>query len=193
MRLSEGSEIEVLRTTNDRGKGAINLTGNEFGQTIVGNAGNNVLEGKEGSDVLTGGGGKDVFVLSNSAVTDPGAANIDRISDYGSGDIVDITQILNVAPGSNVVTGGYLRVTTSGLVQVDLDGGGNNWVTLSSINNGGAVNVRYLSGGVATSVSASRVIDANQGISSAVSAFGAAQPGLIAEMMLAHHDIISLI
>ena len=121
-----------------------------------------MLEGKEGSDVLTGGGGKDSFILSNAAVTSPGAANIDRISDYGSGDVVDITQILNVAPGSNVIAGGYLRVTTSGLVQVDLDGGGNNWVTLSSINNGGAVTVRYLSGGVATTVSASRVSDVQQ-------------------------------
>ena len=44
--LSQGSEIEVLRTTNDRGKTAINLTGNEFDQTIVGNAGNNIIEGK---------------------------------------------------------------------------------------------------------------------------------------------------
>ena len=44
--LSEGSEIEVLRTTNDKGKTAINLTGNEFDQAIVGNAGNNALEGK---------------------------------------------------------------------------------------------------------------------------------------------------
>jgi phospholipase/lecithinase/hemolysin len=205
--LSEGSEIEVLRTTNDRGKGAINLTGNEFAQTIVGNAGNNVLEGKEGSDVLTGGGGKDSFILSNAAVTSPGAANIDRISDYGSGDVVDITQILNVAPGSNVITGGYLRVTTSGLVQVDVDGGGNNWVTLSSINNGGAVTVCYLSGGVATTVSASRVSDAQQVLSSGTfegigpgpsesggfTTVGPDQLGFAAEMMLAHHDIISLI
>ena len=140
----------MLRTTNDRGRGAINLTGNEFDQTIVGNAASNVIEGKAGSDILTGGGGKDIFVLSNAAVTNPGVANIDRISDYGSGDIVDIGQILNVAAGTNVIAGGYLRVTTSGLIQVDMDGGGNNWVTLSSINNGGAVTVRYLSGGVAT-------------------------------------------
>ena len=46
--LSAGSEIEVLRTTNDRGKGAINLTGNEFGQTIIGNAGANVHRGQGG-------------------------------------------------------------------------------------------------------------------------------------------------
>jgi len=167
--LTEGSEIEVLRTTYDAGKGAINLTGNEFGQTIIGNAGNNIIEGKAGSDILTGGRGMDIFVLSNSAVTNPGAANIDQITDYRSGDIVDITQILNVVSGANIVTGGYLRVTTGGLIQVDVDGGGNNWVTLSSINGLSAVAVRYLSGGVATSVSVSRVADAQQAANSAAS------------------------
>lgn len=157
--LSEGSEIEVLRTTNDKGKTAINLTGNEFDQAIVGNSAANVLEGMGGADALTGGAGKDVFVLSHAAVSDPGPANIDTITDYASGDIVDVTQILSVAAGTNVLAGGYLRVTTGGLVQVDLDGGGDNWVTLSTINGTGAVAVRYLSGGAVTSVSANRVAD----------------------------------
>lgn len=155
--LSEFSEIEVLRTTNDKGKTAINLTGNEFGQTIVGNAGSNVLEGKAGADVLTGGAGKDVFVLSNAAVTNPGPASIDTITDYALGDVVDITQILNVGAGVDVTAGGYLRVTTGGFIQVDLDGGGDQWVTLSSINGSAAVTVRYLSGGSVASISAPRV------------------------------------
>ena len=157
--LSALSEIEVLRTTNDQGKTAINLTGNEFNQTIVGNAGNNILEGKGGADTFTGGAGKDVFVLSKAAVTSPGTANIDHITDYARGEIVDITQILSVAAGTNVISSGYLRVTTGGLVQVDMNGGGNNWVTLSTINGSSAVTVRYLSGGTATSVSVARVND----------------------------------
>jgi phospholipase/lecithinase/hemolysin len=196
--LSQGSEIEVLRTTNDRGKTAINLTGNEFDQTIVGNAGNNIIEGKAGSDVLVGGGGKDSFILSNAAVTSPGAANIDRISDYGSGDVVDVTQILNVSSGTNAITGGYLRVTTGGLIQVDLDGGANNWATLSSINNGGAVTMRYLSGGVATNISVARVADAQQMANSTVSLAPAgsddfSQHGFMAKMMFAHQDPTPLI
>jgi hypothetical protein len=164
--LSEGSEIEVLRTTNDKGKGAINLTGNEFDQTIIGNASSNVLEGKAGSDVLTGRGGSDVFVLSSAAIFDPGVANIDRITDYGSSDVIDIRQILNVASGTNPVTAGYLRVTTSGLIQVDMDGGGNGWVTLSTINSGGAVTVRYLSGGATTNLSVARVTETLQVVQS---------------------------
>ncbi|HXG81292.1 MAG TPA: SGNH/GDSL hydrolase family protein, partial [Sphingomicrobium sp.] len=171
--LNAGAEVELLQTSNGKGKGAINLTGNEFGQTIVGNAGSNVIEGKGGADVMTGGGGKDVFVLSMAAVTGPG--NIDRITDYGSGDVVDISQILSVAAGINVVSGGYVRVTTTGLIQVDLDGGGNNWTTLSEINNGGAVTIRYLSGGIPTNLSLSRVsAGSSLAIASAVAAAGLA-------------------
>jgi Ca2+-binding RTX toxin-like protein len=155
--LSAGSEIEVLQTNRTSAKTAINLTGNEFAQTLIGNTGANVLEGKGGADTLYGNRGNDRFVLSNDAVTSPGAANIDAIMDYAAGDLVDVSQILAVASGTNVATGGYLRVTTSGLVQVDLDGGGDDWITLSTINGTGSVTMRYFSGGAATDLSLSRV------------------------------------
>ena len=151
--LSSGSEIETLRTTNDNGKTAINLTGNDFAQALVGNAGANVLDGKGGADTLTGGGGKDVFLLG------PGTG-IDRISDYAKGEIVDVTRLLSVATGTNVATGGYLRVTRDGQIQLDSDGGADEWVTLSTINGSSAVTFRYLSGGSATNVSLSRVATA---------------------------------
>jgi phospholipase/lecithinase/hemolysin len=157
--LTPGSEIEVLRTTNDHGKGSINLTGNEFAQTIVGNSGANVIEGKAGADTLFGGAGNDRFVLSADALAN--AANADHIMDYASGDLVDMSQILKVAAGVNVLSGGYLHVTTSGLIQVDLDGGANNWMTLSTVNGSSAVSVRYLSGGVATTVSVARAADSS--------------------------------
>jgi phospholipase/lecithinase/hemolysin len=156
--LAAGSEVEVLRTANDKGKGAQDLTGNDFAQQIIGNNGANVLEGKGGADVFTGGGGKDVFVLSAAALADP--AQKDRIVDFGQGDLVDVSQVLAAAAGTDVIGGGFLRVTSSGLIQVDLDGGGDEWATLSSINGGGAVNIRYLSGGELTTVSASRVAEA---------------------------------
>jgi phospholipase/lecithinase/hemolysin len=155
--LAPGSEIEVLRTANGSGSSSINLTGNEFAQTLIGNAGANILEGKGGSDTLYGGAGNDRFVLGSDALLS--AANIDHIMDYASGDVVDVSQILKLAAGTSLVSGGYLRVTTSGLIQVDVDGGANNWVTLSSVNGSGPVTVRYLSGGVAATASLTRVSD----------------------------------
>jgi hypothetical protein len=159
--LAAGSEIEVLRTTNDKGKTAINLTGNDFDQAIVGNAGANVLDGKGGADQLWGGTGNDRFVLGNSALTKPDGSQVDHIMDYAKGDVVDVSQVLALAPGIDLVSGGYLRVTTGGLIQVDLDGGGNGWVTLSTINGSGAVSVRYLSGGTASTLSVARTSDAS--------------------------------
>ena len=199
--LNAGAEVEMLRTASDKGKTAINLTGNEFDQTIVGNGGSNVLDGRGGADVLIGGAGKDVFLLGPSAVTNPGPANIDRIADYGSGDIVDLTQLLSVAAGTNVAAGQFVRVTTSGLIQVDLDGGGNNWVTLSHINNGGAVTVRYLAGGVATSQSVSRVAETSLAQSGADEhprslgweSFEARQAGMMHDATAMHLDAASLI
>ena len=184
--LSPLSEIEVLRTTNDHAKTAINLTGNDFNQTIVGNSGANIIEGKGGADVLTGGGGNDTFILSDSALLGPG--NVDTITDYGKGDLVDVTQILNVAAGTNVSSGGYLRVTTGGLIQVDVDGGGDHWTTLSTINGNGSVSVRYLSSGTPTTVSLSRVADA-----SALNAMSAQDTSLDLLGVHQHHDAVDLI
>lgn len=190
--LAAGSEIEVLRTNSDAGRTAINLTGNEFGQKLIGNNGANVIEGKEGADILTGNGGSDRFVLSNDALMVPG--NIDTITDYRAADIVDVTQVLSVAAGTNIVSGGYLRVTTSGLVQVDVDGGGDEWGTLSTINGIGAVTIRYLSGGVATDVAVARVSNAlatAQGVDPSAALAG--QHAMDSEMMALHFAAAAVI
>jgi len=74
--LSAGSSIEVLGTQKDAGTTAINLTGNELAQHIIGNAGNNIINGGGGNDTLTGNGGHDTFVF-NSALSKGNVATID--------------------------------------------------------------------------------------------------------------------
>ena len=80
--LQSGTSIEMLRTSSDAGNTAINLTGNELAQKIVGNAGDNLIDGKGGPDSIWGLAGKDVFVFSAAL----GPANVDRINDYSPSD-----------------------------------------------------------------------------------------------------------
>ncbi|HVF36931.1 MAG TPA: DUF5801 repeats-in-toxin domain-containing protein, partial [Sphingomicrobium sp.] len=128
--------------TINGGDGNDSLYGNGGNDTLSGGNGNDTLNGNGGADNLSGGAGTDVFVMSNAAVTN-GAGNIDTIADYAAGEIVDITQIISVVTGTNVITAGYVRVTDTGLLQVDTNGGGNSWVTVSNITSGVNVTVRY--------------------------------------------------
>ena len=171
-KLAAAAEIEILSTTNAKAKTAINLTGNDYGQAIIGNAGNNVLEGKGGIDELTGGAGKDVFVLGTSAVLIPNGSQVDRILDYGRGDLVDLTQVLQVAQGTDVLGDGYLRVTSSGKIQVDLDGGDDEWVTLSTVNGNSPLSISYLHGGGVATATIGRTAETALGAAGATTAAG---------------------
>jgi serralysin len=79
--LEFGQQIEVLSTSNHGGTDAINLTGNDLNQVVIGNAGANVLNGGFGDDLLQGLGGADMFAFT----TTPGAGNVDTIVDFLSG------------------------------------------------------------------------------------------------------------
>jgi phospholipase/lecithinase/hemolysin len=99
--LNAGAEVETLRTTNDKGKTNVNLTGNELDQDIVGNLGANRLDGKDGVDSLFGGGGKDSFIFSSAI----GAGNVDTIEDFNARDdtILLDDAIFGGAPGALAV------------------------------------------------------------------------------------------
>jgi phospholipase/lecithinase/hemolysin len=105
--LSAGSEIEVLRTTNDQGRTAINLTGNDFNQTIVGNSGANILDGKAGADALVGGAGADRLIggagddfLTGGAGIDTyvfgGGSGHDHITDFARREVIAINGVAGV-------------------------------------------------------------------------------------------------
>ena len=68
--LALGEEVEAMETTSRLATTPLDLTGNEFGQTITGNDGVNrllggngadILFGREGDDILAGEGGSDVM------------------------------------------------------------------------------------------------------------------------------------
>jgi trimeric autotransporter adhesin len=76
--LAVGDNIEFLETTNAALTTAINLTGNEFGQTVTGNNGINTLRGLGGgdtldggadavADILVGGLGDDTYIIRSSS------------------------------------------------------------------------------------------------------------------------------
>jgi Ca2+-binding RTX toxin-like protein len=75
--LTAASSVEAL--TAKVGTASINLSGNEFANTIKGNAGKNKLSGMDGNDALTGGAGRDTFVFKTKLNK---KTNLDKIIDY---------------------------------------------------------------------------------------------------------------
>ena len=113
-KLGAGVHVELMTTNGSTGTSGIDLSGNEFVQSITGNAGNNRLEGREGSDTLRGLGGDDTFVFN----TKLGASNVDTVVDFN---VADDRFLLSDAIFTTVNTGilasGYFRSNTTGLAQ----------------------------------------------------------------------------
>ena len=109
--LAGGSEIEQLRTTNDRGKSAINLTGNDFVQEIIGNVGANGIDGKGGNDVLSGGAGNDRFIFSTLL---DAIRNVDRITDFNvRDDTIAIDDAIFTGLSTGTLPGAAFALSTS--------------------------------------------------------------------------------
>ena len=162
--LGSGQSVETLSA--NEGSGAINLTGNALGQSIYGNSSDNVLTSGGGADYMAGGAGNDVFVLTN-------AAGVSMIADYSAGDVVDVTQYLDVAGGTDLVAGGYVKILGAQL-QVDANGGADNFVTIANVSGSGAVALRYIAGGNLADVSVAR--SASQEPASAAKLSATAEP-----------------
>ena len=84
--MASGQEIEYLRAYGAGATAGVTLGGNEFANSLIGGSGNDVLDGGLGNDTLTGGAGNDVFRFSTAL----GPGNVDRISDFGAGDSIQL-------------------------------------------------------------------------------------------------------
>jgi serralysin len=94
--LTAGAEVEILGTVDYRLTDALNLTGNEFNNSITGNNGANVITGGGGADNLKGLEGADVFRYV--ATSDSAGSAVDRILDFVSGtDKIDLSAIDAIA------------------------------------------------------------------------------------------------
>jgi Ca2+-binding RTX toxin-like protein len=141
--LGTGVSIELLATAPNE-NGAIDLTGNELTQRIVGNDAANILNGKGGNDTLQGEGSGDTFVF-DTTLDDSGAdSNIDTIVDLQAGtDEIHLSQTVfaglaagplaaNVflfGAGATAATTPDHRIiydTSTGALRFDSDGDGAN-------------------------------------------------------------------
>ncbi len=133
--LAAGKSVETLSTSNNSGTGAINLTGNELANTLIGNFGVNQLDGKEGNDTLNGLNGADGFAFTTAL----GANNVDTIIGFVSGDdtiflddaIFTALGLGGLAPGAFVVGTAALDAddriiynSATGALSYDADGNG---------------------------------------------------------------------
>ncbi|MDQ6438121.1 calcium-binding protein [Mesorhizobium sp. LHD-90] len=141
--LGAGVEAELLRTTANGGTAAINLTGNEFAQTVYGNAGNNVINGKGGADVLRGFAGNDTYVVDNKAdqVIETVGGGVDTVTastSYALGAGVEVEALRTTSSGGTAainLTGNALKQSITGNAGDNIlhDGGGSGADTLSGL------------------------------------------------------------
>ena len=128
--LAAGTFVDVLRTNNDAGFVAINLTGNAFSQTLVGNAGANILSGLDGNDSLFGLGGNDQLVgglgidaMDGGAGRDLliGGRGADRINTGGTDGVRDTVRYTSLLDGGTTsATRDQVRGFVRGQDKIDL-------------------------------------------------------------------------
>jgi Ca2+-binding RTX toxin-like protein len=110
--LQAGTSVEGFGAYSSSSTNQMDLTGNEFSQSIVGNNASNVINGMGGADKMEGYGGNDYYVVDNQG---------DRVVEYdGQGyDIVFATTSFTLAGFNNLSAieslGAYDQASTAAL------------------------------------------------------------------------------
>ena len=117
-----------IASNGDRFFGIENLRGSGSNNSLTGDSFANILTGGSGVDTLTGGASNDTFVFADGS-TGVGNGNRDVITDFATGDVVDLsgyagTFVLATAFATGTSTQVMLDTTTvagSTLIHLDLD------------------------------------------------------------------------
>ncbi|WP_275787764.1 hypothetical protein [Pararhizobium gei] len=164
--LGASAYVETLQTTLATGTGALNLTGNNLGQTITGNDGANIIDGKGGADTMTGRAGNDIYIVDNSGdkTIELAAGGIDTIQSGVTWTLATETERL-ILLGTAAIngTGNGLANTITGNSAANLIDGGGGIDTLTGgngndtyiVDNSNDVVVEISSGGTNDTVLAS--------------------------------------
>jgi Ca2+-binding RTX toxin-like protein len=107
------NHIEKLQLV---GANAIRGTGNALNNEIIGSSANNTLLGGLGNDVLTGGLGADFFVFNTKLGS---TSNSDTITDFTSGDRVQLSKKIFTKLKSDTTAEGHLFIVGQGQQDAD--------------------------------------------------------------------------
>jgi Ca2+-binding RTX toxin-like protein len=133
--LAAGSEIELLSTPGSVTTFAVNLTGNEFDNTIIGNSASNTINGRAGADVMWGYGGDDFYFVDDprdvvGELAGGGHDTIYAVASYMLAPGTDVEALLTLGSATTYLvnlTGNELDNTVVGNDVVNiLDGGAGN-------------------------------------------------------------------
>jgi ELWxxDGT repeat protein len=110
-----GSNVERLFVNGATTTFAVNLTGNELGNEIVGNNGANILDGGTNADVLKGLGGDDFYIVDNAG---------DQVVELAGDGFDTVYTLVSYTLGANVERVGVNGFTT--IFAINLTGNGAN-------------------------------------------------------------------
>ena len=142
------------------------------GQTFYGGAGDDIIAGGDGNDLISGGDGDDVLAgglgadtliggegADSFVISELDAADLIADYDFGAGDEIDLSGLFTVYSDGSAGEGqddlgDFVRIVDNGdgavdTLQVDVDGGGDDFVSVASLNADAGVRITYNDDGTA--------------------------------------------